>query len=138
MRVIRISLGACMLFEPRTPHRWAKVLCASAVAALVCLTGCGPKATNEVVVYSARVEDLIKPLFDRYTKESGVPVRFVTDDAAPLIERLAAEGTNSPADILLTVDAGELWNAAERGLLQPVPSPALHASIPASLRDPKD
>jgi iron(III) transport system substrate-binding protein len=67
-----------------------------------------------------------------------VAVRFVTDDAAPLIERLAAEGANSPADILLTVDAGELWNAAERGLLQPVVSATLASSIPATLRDPND
>jgi len=126
------------MFELLTPRRWAMALCTGAVTALVCLTGCGRSSTNDLVVYSARVEDLIKPLFDRYSKETGVPVRFVTDDAAPLIERLAAEGANSPADILLTVDAGELWNAAERGLLQPVASAALHSSIPASLRDPKD
>lgn len=93
---------------------------------------------DQLVVYSARNEQLIKPMFDRYTAETGMPVRFVTDDAGPLIERLAAEGANSPADILLTVDAGELWYAAERGLLQPLQSATLDNNIPSSLRDPQD
>jgi iron(III) transport system substrate-binding protein len=88
------------------------------------------------MVYSARNEQLIKPIFDRYTSETGMPIRFVTDDAGPLIERLAAEEANSPADILMTVDAGELWNAAERGLLRPIESQQLTKNIPASLRDP--
>jgi len=94
-------------------------------------------ATAEtLVVYSARNEQLIKPVFDAYTRETGVEVRFTTGDAAVLIERLAAEGRNSPADLLMTVDAGELWNAAERGLLRPVPSKVLERNIPAHLRDP--
>lgn len=101
------------------------------------LSGCG-KAPDELVVYSARNEQLIKPMFDRYTAETGQAIRFVTDDAGPLIERLAAEGDNSPADLLLTVDAGDLWHAAQRGLLQPTKSPQLQASIPANLRDPGD
>jgi iron(III) transport system substrate-binding protein len=104
---------------------------------LITVAGCRT-SSDELVIYSARVEPLIKPLFDRYSAKTGVPIRFVTDDAAPLIERLAAEGANSPADILLTVDAGELWNAAERGLLQSLGSSVLEANIPASLRDPQD
>jgi iron(III) transport system substrate-binding protein len=105
---------------------------------LLLLGGCGEPASDAVMVYSARNEQLIKPIFDRYTAETGVAIRFVTDDAGPLIERLAAEGANSPADILLTVDAGELWNATERGLLQPVDSPVLGANVPESLRDPQN
>ncbi len=93
-------------------------------------------AAETLVVYSARNEQLIKPVFDAYTRETGVEVSFTTGDAAVLIERLAAEGRNSPADVLLTVDAGELWNAAERGLLQPVKSAALEKNVPAHLRDP--
>lgn len=99
------------------------------------IAGCG-RAPKELVVYSARNEQLIKPLFDRYTAETGQAIRFVTDDAGPLIERLAAEGENSPADLLITVDAGDLWHAAERGLLRPLHSEALSANIPAHLRDP--
>jgi iron(III) transport system substrate-binding protein len=69
-------------------------------------------AADTLVVYSARNEQLIKPIFDAYTKDTGVEIKFATGEAAVLIERLAAEGRNSPADILMTVDAGELWNAA--------------------------
>lgn len=100
------------------------------------LSGCG-QAPDELVVYSARNEQLIKPMFDRYTAETGQAIRFVTDDAGPLIERLAAEGDNSRADLLLTVDVGDLWHAADRGLLQPTKSQALEAAIPANLRDPE-
>lgn len=99
------------------------------------LVGCAPQS-GELVVYSARVEGLIKPILDQYTAQTGTKVTFVTDDAGPLIERLNAEGRNSPADVLLTVDAGQLWFAAERGLLQPADSEILAANIPASLRDP--
>lgn len=90
------------------------------------------------MVYSARNEQLIKPMFDRYTAETGMPIKFVTDDAGPLIERLNAEGANSPADILMTVDAGELWHAADRGLLQSIDSPTLTKNIPDNLRDPRN
>ncbi|MET0987178.1 MAG: extracellular solute-binding protein [Steroidobacteraceae bacterium] len=107
------------------------------VSVLAAISGC-TRPANELVVYSARNEQLIKPLFDRYTKETGQSVKFVTDDAGPLIERLAAEGKNTSADILLTVDAGELWNAAERGLLESVQSATLEKDIPEHLRDPKD
>jgi iron(III) transport system substrate-binding protein len=90
----------------------------------------------EVVVYSARNEQLIKPLFDAYTKETGVAVKFVTDKEGPLMARLKAEGRNTPADIFMTVDAGNLWQASEEGLLKPVDSKVLAANIPAHLRDP--
>jgi iron(III) transport system substrate-binding protein len=90
----------------------------------------------EVVVYSARNEQLIKPLFDAYTKETGVQVKFITDKEGPLMARLKAEGRNTPADILLTVDAGNLWQAAQEDLLKPVDSQALKTNIPAYLRDP--
>lgn len=104
--------------------------------ALAFLVGCG-RGTDELVIYSSRNEQLIKPMFDRYTAETGQAIRFVTDDAGPLIERLAAEGKNSPADVLITVDAGQLWQAAERGLLQPIESSIIAASIPEHLRDPQ-
>ncbi len=92
----------------------------------------------EVVVYSARNEQLIKPLFDAYTKESGVTVKFITDKEGPLMARLIAEGKNTRADLFLTVDAGNLWQAAQDDLLQPVLSPLLKAYIPEHLRDPNN
>ena len=94
-------------------------------------------AAEEVVVYSARIEQLIRPLFDAYTRDSGVGVKFVTDREGPLLEKLKAEGANTPADLLLTVDAGNLWQAAELGLLQSVRSKTLESNVPAHLRDPQ-
>ena len=95
-------------------------------------------AADEVVVYSARAEQLIKPMFDAFNKETGVPVKFITDKEGPLMERLKAEGANTPADILLTVDAGNLWQAASEGLLKPVQSKVLDSNIPAHLKDPQN
>jgi iron(III) transport system substrate-binding protein len=99
------------------------------------LASCAVQAA-EVVVYSARNEQLIKPLFDAYSKETGVVVKFVTDKEGPLMARLKAEGRNTPADLFMTVDAGNLWQAAEEGLLKAVDSKTLKANIPAHLRDP--
>lgn len=113
------------------------LLILAALSLALLSVGCS-RRPEQLVVYSARNEQLIKPMFDRYMAETGMPVRFVTDDAGPLIERLAAEGANSPADILMTVDAGELWYAADRGLLQPIKSATIDTNIPASLRDPQD
>ena len=109
------------------------------IAASLALLSCSTAAwSEEVVVYSARNEQLIKPLFDAYTKQTGVNVKFVTDKEGPLMERLKAEGANTPADVFITVDAGNLWQAANQGLLQAVNSPILNANIPAHLRDPKN
>lgn len=93
---------------------------------------------EEIVIYSARNEQYIKPLFDLYTKQTGVQIKFVTDKEGPLMERLKAEAANTPADMLITVDAGNLWQAANAGLLQTINSPILNANIPAHLRDPKN
>jgi iron(III) transport system substrate-binding protein len=121
--------------------RFGRLAAAKLVGALMIMCGlvsCGSKQADELVVYSARNEQLIKPIFDRYSTETGQKIRFVTDDAGPLIERLNAEGANSQADLLMTVDAGELWHAADLGLLKPIESAVLDANIPESLRDPKD
>lgn len=95
-------------------------------------------ADDEIVVYSARKEHLIKPIFEKYTAKTGVQVKYITDKAGVLLERLKAEGAKSPADIYLTVDAGNLWHAAEAGVLQPVQSKELEANVPANLRDPEN
>ncbi|MFN3716106.1 MAG: extracellular solute-binding protein [Thiobacillus sp.] len=95
-----------------------------------------PALAEDVTVYSARNEQLIKPLFDAYTQETGVNVKFITDKEGPLMARLKAEGKNTPADVLLTVDAGNLWQASDEGLLRPIKSKVLDANVPAHLRDP--
>ena len=107
----------------------------SLIAILLGLAGLSAQA-EEVVVYSARNEQLIKPLFDAYTRETGVQVKFITDKEGALMARLKAEGRNTPADMLLTVDAGNLWQAAREELLKPVKSAVLDANVPEHLRDP--
>ena len=109
-----------------------------ALVSIFLTLGLSGGAQADLVVYSARNEQLIKPLFDAYTKETGVAVRFVTDKEGPLLQRLKAEGENTPADVLLTVDAGNLWQAANEGLLSPVKSTVLEKNIPAHLRDPQN
>lgn len=94
-------------------------------------------AADPLVVYSARNEQLIKPLFDAYKAATGTDIRFITDKEGPLMQRLKAEGANTPADLLITVDAGNLWHAAHEGLLQPVKSAKLEANIPPHLSDPE-
>lgn len=91
---------------------------------------------DQVVVYSARIEQLIKPMFDAFTQETGIKVKYTTDNEGALLARLQAEGKNTPADMLITADAGNLWAAAQAGLLKPVKSEILESNIPAHLRDP--
>jgi iron(III) transport system substrate-binding protein len=95
-----------------------------------------PVHAEEVVVYSARIEQLIKPMFDAFTKETGIKVKYTTDNEGALLARLEAEGKNTPADMLITADAGNLWAASQAGLLKPVKSGVLESNIPAHLRDP--
>lgn len=90
-----------------------------------------------VTVYSARNEQLIKPLFDAYTKETGIEIKILTDKEGSLMARLQAEGSNTPADMLITVDAGNLWQASNMGLLKSVKSETLNKNVPAHLRDDK-
>ncbi len=108
---------------------WAALL-------LVSQFGCAP-APSDLVIYSARHEEHVQELFDEYSAATGQKIQLITDDAAPLIQRLAAEGANSPADVFITVDAGMLWHAAEQGLLRPIDSEILTTNIPENLRDPQ-
>jgi iron(III) transport system substrate-binding protein len=107
---------------------------------LLCVTSVSSfaKEKNELVVYSARNEQLIRPLFEAYTKETGVEIRYITDKAGPLLQRIKAEGDNTKADLLITVDAGNLWHAANEGLLEPINSKTLITNVPKALRDPEN
>ena len=96
------------------------------------------QAADDIVVYSSRIDELIKPVFDKYTEKTGVKVKFITDKEAPLMARLKAEGGNTPADILITVDAGNLWQAEQMGILQPLNSEVIKANIPAQYRSSND
>ena len=94
-------------------------------------------ADEEVNVYSSRKEELIKPLLDRFTEQTGTKVSLVTGKPEELLERLRREGPNSPADLLITVDAGNLHRAKAAGVTRPLVSEALTRAIPASYRDPE-
>lgn len=96
--------------------------------------GCTAQAA-EVNVYSGREENLIKPVLDRFTAQTGIKVNLITAGADELTTRLELEGANSPADLLLTVDVGRLLRAKEMGLLQAVDSDVLESQIPAQYRD---
>ncbi|MFI0399275.1 MAG: Fe(3+) ABC transporter substrate-binding protein [Thiolinea sp.] len=95
-------------------------------------------AEGEVNVYSSRQEQLIKPILDKFTAASGIKVNLVSGKDDALIERLKLEGENSPADILMTADAGRLSRAKDLGLSQTVESEILKTSIPENLRDPEN
>lgn len=92
-------------------------------------------AAEEVNVYSYRQPFLTKPIFDAFTKESGVTVNTVFAKKG-LVERLVNEGANSPADLIITADIGRLDGALQSGVTQSVSSEILDNNIPAEFRDP--
>ena len=105
------------------------------------LPGAAPAAYHAdepvtLTIYSARKAHLIEPILEAYTEATGVQFELLTGKPGPLLERLAAGNGNNRVDVLLTVDAGNLWHAAERGLLAPVASEILSSAVPAALRDP--
>lgn len=121
------------------PLRFLVALGALALAA--CSSGERPQAAaggggpGEVNVYSHRHYDTDQQLFERFTAATGIKVNVVTASADELITRLEQEGAASPADVLITVDAGRLHRARTRGLLQPIQSEVLEANVPSNLRD---
>ncbi|HEY4719366.1 MAG TPA: extracellular solute-binding protein [Candidatus Methylomirabilis sp.] len=92
------------------------------------------REVREVVVYSARIEKLIKPMFDAFTHRTGITVKYFTASEAELFERLKAEGVHTVADVFMTVDVGNLWIAEHAGLLQGFDSPVIARNIPPHLR----
>lgn len=92
-------------------------------------------AAGEVNVYSQRHYDSDKILFKQFEKETGIKVNLVTAKAEELVAKLTIEGANTPADILITADIGNLYQAKEKKLLQPIESKILNDNIPAHLKD---
>ncbi len=115
-------------------------LVAAPLALALTASGCGFLGIGDepadVQVYSARHYDLEEAFAD-FTEETGITVEFLYGDDAELLERLKSEGEDTPADIFMTVDAGNLWNAARQDELRPVDSQVLDASVPQDLRDPR-
>ena len=105
-------------------------------AGLSVLTATQAFAAGELNLYSSRHYDTDERLYTNFEEMTGIKINRIEDKADALIERMSAEGANSPADILMTVDAGRLWRADQAGLFQPVSSPVLDARIPEWLRHP--
>ncbi len=91
--------------------------------------------SKEINLYSARHYNTDQELYKTFTRQTGIKVNLVEGKANELIERIKSEGRNSKADILLTVDAGNLWLAQQQGLFSPISSKILNSKIPANLRD---
>ena len=115
-------------------NRIVGIACLAGIAGLSAGFSSAALAAEEVTLYTTREPGLIKPLLDAFTEKSGVQVKtlFVKDGLA---ERVATEGANSPADVLMTVDFGNLIDLVDKGVVQPVKSDTLNAAIPANLRD---
>lgn len=115
-----------------------KSLAIAAVASALGLwaSASGPAAAQEVNVYSARHYQSDRILYDMFQKQTGIRVNAIEGEVGPLLQRLQAEGRNSPADLFITADAGNLWRAQEAGVLQPIKSATLEEVIPANLREP--
>ena len=90
--------------------------------------------SNEVNIYSARQEALIKPLLDKFSESTSIKVNLVTGKGDALLTRLINEGENSPADLLVTVDAGRLYRAQQADVLKPIDSAAISRLVPDNLK----
>ncbi len=120
-------------------------LAALALATTLFTTACAPaekdpldgvEITGEVNVYSSRHYDTDLALYDDFTRQTGIRVNRIEAEADALIERIKSEGEYSPADLLITVDAGRLWRAEQAGVLSPVKSKVLESRLPENLRHP--
>ena len=118
------------------PNFASRALVVLALAA-ACFVGLAatPASAQSVNVYTTREPNLVLPLFDAFRRETGISVStiFISQGIA---ERLTAEGDNSPADLIMMVDYGELINLADRDLVQPIESEIMNNAVPENLRDP--
>lgn len=94
------------------------------------------EARGVVNLYSSRHYDTDLALYERFTEKTGIKVNRIEAEADALIERIQAEGSYSPADLLITVDAGRLWRAQQAGIFSPVETDLLNQRVPAYLRHP--
>ncbi len=114
--------------------------CAAFAVPALTLSGCGVLGIGaepaDLQIYTARHYDL-EGAFGEFTDETGISVEFITGDDAELLERLKAEGADTPADVFMTVDAGNLWSAARQDVLAKTSSAVLDEAVPDDLRAPE-
>lgn len=116
--------------------RRSLMLSAAGLAGMSALPLRRARAEGEVNIYSARHYPADEQLFALFTEETGIAVNQIKGTGAELMERLKLEGEQSPCDLFITVDAGNLWRAQQAGVYQPVSSAELEKHIPANLREP--
>ncbi|HMA13709.1 MAG: Fe(3+) ABC transporter substrate-binding protein [Bacteroidota bacterium] len=109
----------------------------TAIAAAVLAAGLPAQAQEVLNLYSARHYQTDDALYAGFTEKTGIEINRIEGESSALIERIKSEGANSPADVFLTVDAGNIWRAEEAGLFQPVESETLEKAIPENLRHPE-
>ena len=107
-----------------------------ALALATLLAGAASAQDQVLNLYSSRHYQTDEALYTNFTKATGIKINRIEGGEDPLIERIRNEGQRSPADVLITVDAGRLWRAEQLGLFQPVKSATLESRIPANLREP--
>tara|TARA_Y100000992_G_C21267763_1_gene494904 strand:- start:1481 stop:2509 length:1029 start_codon:yes stop_codon:yes gene_type:complete len=115
----------------KTPQFTIKLILLS-----ILIAGCSP--VNEVNVYTSRHYDVDDILYAEFTKKTGIKVNIISGSGGALMERLKAEGRNSPGDVFFTVDAGNLSNFQQGGFLQPIESEFIKDTVPTELRGPNN
>jgi len=106
------------------------------LVSLFILVSCTKDANKELTIFTSRQPQLLQPIIEKYYQETGVKVILLSGNAQELMERIDIEGEQSKADIFMTVDAGVLWQAAERNIFSETKSKILEENVPSYLRDP--
>jgi len=107
----------------------------SLLLSLFILVSCAYESSEELTIYTSRQPQLLEPIIETFYQETGIKVNLLSGNAQELMERIAIEGDESKADIFMTVDAGVLWQAAERDIFAEIDSGILKNNIPEYLRD---
>ena len=105
----------------------------SIILSIFILVSCAYEPNNELTIYTSRQPQLLEPIVEDFYKDTGIKVNLLSGNAQELMERIDIEGDDSAADIFMTVDAGVLWQAAERGIFSKTESNILDNNIPEYL-----
>ena len=108
----------------------------SIALSLFILVSCAYESNNELTIFTSRQPQLLEPIIENFSQETGIKVNLLSGNAQELMERIDIEGDKSKADIFMTVDAGVLWQATERNIFSKTDSNILKENVPSYLRDP--
>ena len=101
----------------------------SIILSLFILISCAKKSEDELTIFTSRQPQLLEPILEEFYQDTGIKVNLLSGNAQVLMERISVEGKDSKADIFMTVDAGVLWQAAERNIFSEVDSSILNTNI---------